>query len=255
MVAVKRTILVGDVHGCFKELKLLLAKCAYKPKTDRLILLGDLVDRGPHSVEVVQWARNRGIECLSGNHDEKYARFHKHETKKFESLKRGEEKPYKNPMRFKESRREIYGQLSEADLKWIDEMPTSIFLEEYNMLCVHAGVQAGVSLSEQPAGTLRHHRYVDNDTLKAVNLTGDYHQPKNSSFWAEHYDGFVNIVHGHHVGSMKDPVIYVNAGGARVIGTDTGACFGGRLTALVLSEEDREGSFVQVDALEVYRER
>ena len=45
-------IIIGDVHGCFDELKLLLAKCEYEEGKDMLIFVGDLVNKGPKSCEV-----------------------------------------------------------------------------------------------------------------------------------------------------------------------------------------------------------
>jgi hypothetical protein len=48
----RRVLLVGDVHGCFEELQELLRKCGYREGEDVLILVGDLVNKGPRSAEV-----------------------------------------------------------------------------------------------------------------------------------------------------------------------------------------------------------
>lgn len=58
-----RTIIVGDIHGCIDELNELIKTISYDKKTDRLILLGDLIDRGPDSVGVVQRARIGSRMC------------------------------------------------------------------------------------------------------------------------------------------------------------------------------------------------
>ncbi len=50
-----RTIIIGDIHGCYNEFLSLLKKVGYKKNKDQLILLGDLMDRGPYSYEVLQW--------------------------------------------------------------------------------------------------------------------------------------------------------------------------------------------------------
>lgn len=47
-----RVILVGDIHGCHAEFMELLDKCDYRENQDNLILLGDLVAKGPDSIEV-----------------------------------------------------------------------------------------------------------------------------------------------------------------------------------------------------------
>jgi Icc-related predicted phosphoesterase len=53
----RRTIIVGDVHGCYDELCELLDKVAYCKECDTLIFAGDLVNKGPQSVNVVRLAR------------------------------------------------------------------------------------------------------------------------------------------------------------------------------------------------------
>ena len=65
-----RLILVGDVHGCCDELELLLAKAGWERGRDRVVLLGDLVNKGPKSVEVVRLARRENFLAVRGNHDE-----------------------------------------------------------------------------------------------------------------------------------------------------------------------------------------
>ena len=62
---------VGDIQGCFEPLQHLLSEIDYRAERDRLILLGDLVNRGPQSLEVLRWARAQGdlLVSLLGNHD------------------------------------------------------------------------------------------------------------------------------------------------------------------------------------------
>ena len=71
-----RTIIIGDIHGCSGALRLLLAKIMPDEKADRLILLGDLFDRGPDSWGVFQMVRELADKfgdrfvLLRGNHDD-----------------------------------------------------------------------------------------------------------------------------------------------------------------------------------------
>lgn len=50
---VGRTIIIGDVHGCFDELQELLKKVNWEREKDRLVFVGDLVNKGPKSLEVI----------------------------------------------------------------------------------------------------------------------------------------------------------------------------------------------------------
>lgn len=62
---------IGDVHGCFHDLQALLDQIEFRPGRDRLWMVGDLVNGGPHSLEVLRWAhRHRdSLVCVLGNHD------------------------------------------------------------------------------------------------------------------------------------------------------------------------------------------
>jgi len=72
----KRTIVISDIHGCYRPFLRLLEDVQYSPAVDRLILLGDYVDRGPDSRlvvdEVMRLVAQDGAIAIQGNHDERF---------------------------------------------------------------------------------------------------------------------------------------------------------------------------------------
>jgi hypothetical protein len=197
----------------------------------------------------VRFVRTTGLESICGNHDNKFVRYHKHELVKLETGKA-------NPMRFNEDKLSTYKQLNDADHAWLAGLPDFLLLEELQLLVVHAGVRPGQDPLGQSGNIYRHCRYVYKENFSLAKLdTTTYAQPEGSSFWADLYDGDLSIVHGHHILDYNSPTVKLNDKGARVFSIDTGCCYGGKLTALVLRDDLSKPEFVQVQAKKAYRER
>lgn len=64
-----RDLVVGDVHGCFTKLREDLAAVGFDQARDRLFSLGDLVDRGPESDQVLEWLGQSWFIAIAGNHE------------------------------------------------------------------------------------------------------------------------------------------------------------------------------------------
>ena len=65
-----RDFVVGDVHGCFTELRALLEQVVFDGHCDRLFSVGDLVDRGPESHKVLEWLAKPWFHAVRGNHEQ-----------------------------------------------------------------------------------------------------------------------------------------------------------------------------------------
>lgn len=78
--AVDRYILVGDIHGHYREFRKLLRKAQYNPKHDHLLVLGDFISKGPDSIKVLDYLIDNDVDCILGNHEwyvlQNYATFH-----------------------------------------------------------------------------------------------------------------------------------------------------------------------------------
>lgn len=64
-----RDFVVGDLHGCFSALENRLKSADFDPETDRLFSVGDLVDRGPESIRVLDYLRQPWFHAVRGNHE------------------------------------------------------------------------------------------------------------------------------------------------------------------------------------------
>lgn len=195
----QRTVVVGDIHGCFDELLDLLGKVELGPD-DLLVNVGDVVDRGPAPGEVVEFLRTRpNTVVVMGNHERKHVRGIFSPSQEITRLQLGDR----------------YGDAVE----WMRTLP--YYFENDHVRVVHAALVPGVALADQREEILCGST---SGERKLAALFPD-------SRWYDHYDDARPVAFGHHVVG-REPL--VRAG--RIFGLDTGACHGGNLTALCLPE-------------------
>lgn len=65
-----RDFVIGDIHGCFDAVRAILADVNFDEATDRLFSVGDLVDRGPYSIEAIDWIAKPWFHAVRGNHEQ-----------------------------------------------------------------------------------------------------------------------------------------------------------------------------------------
>jgi hypothetical protein len=191
----RRTIIVGDVHGCAGELERMLKRVNFA-SGDHLVLVGDLIARGPDSRGVLRIARETGASFVRGNHEDRVLALQDERTSHLPHARLARE-------------------LGNADLKLLDEAPLWLALEEHNVIVVHAGIRPDLGMYAQhdhDLMTLRHVKRGETQTL-----------------WGAVYPGPTHVVFGHHAlaGLQLHPF---------ATGLDTGCVYGKMLTALVLSE-------------------
>lgn len=220
----------------------------YNKYSDRCIFAGDLVDRGPDSPGMVRLAMELGAEAIQGNHDAKLLRRWGHMDRVASNPK------YKNPMTPHEDQERTISLLGAAERAWLTALPYYIYLPDFDVIVVHAGLLPGVALDNQTKEILTMVRYVHRDTRKMLSLVmPGFKQPPDSVFWAEIWDGSSDVIFGHTVVSLSKIQAWDGVGMGRAYGIDTGAVFGGRLTAMILDPDLPRGrEIVQVQAHREY---
>jgi hypothetical protein len=130
--------LIGDVHGCLAEFLSLLSLLASRsspplPPAElhrRRVLCGDLVNKGPRSLDVLRYCRRFGILCVRGNHDDAALR-----ARGRGRGKRGERYAWVEGM-------------GPEDEAWLRSLPCTIRIPKHGTLVVHAGLVPGRRLGE-----------------------------------------------------------------------------------------------------------
>ena len=238
--------IIGDIHGCADELLALLGKLGWErwdrapseppwgveswrhPAGRRAIFLGDLVDRGPRILDSLRIVRNMMADgvalCVAGNHDDKLLRWL---NGKQVQIKHGLERSVAElePMSA-EDRASIAA--------FLGGLRTHYLLDGGRLVVAHAGLREEMHHSE--SSSVRHFCLYGETTGE----TDEFGWPVRFN-WAAEYRGQAMVVYGHT--PVREPEWLNNT-----VNIDTGAVFGGRLTALRYPERE----FVAVPAARVY---
>lgn len=214
-----RTLFIGDVHGCAEELDALLARCAWQPG-DRVVLVGDLVAKGPDSAGVVRRAREQGFLAVRGNHDAHVLRWHAGRGPRGKKLK--------------PEHQQVLDTLTPEDWAWLGAQPLYRCFPELNVVAVHGGLVPGVPLEAQKEDELLNLRSILPDGTPSKRV--DAGAP-----WASLWQGPELVIFGHDAmrGIQRHP---------HAVGLDSGCVYGGKLSAYVLPE----GRLVSVLARRAY---
>jgi serine/threonine protein phosphatase 1 len=222
-----RYYVIGDIHGRNDLFKALIdaieAEASAASDIDiRVVLLGDLVDRGPASAQVVAsartWQQRRQVDILAGNHEQMFLEsfektqvlrhFIRHGGRET-ILSYGVPEDRYNEATVEELQELMHQYVPEEDREFVGGFDEMIVAGDY--LFVHAGIQPGVSLEEQ-----------NREDLLWIREQFLDHEGQHPYY----------VVHGHTI--FEDIDVRANR-----LGIDTGAYRSGRLTALVLEGSSR----------------
>ncbi|WP_327243822.1 polynucleotide kinase-phosphatase [Streptomyces sp. NBC_01320] len=229
--------IIGDIHGCSSELETLLGKLGYidgaHPEGRTAVFVGDLVDRGPDSPGVLRRVMSMVAAgdalCVPGNHENKLGRYLKgrkvqHTHGLAETIEQLDREDARDPA-FREQVREF-----------IDGLVSHYVLDEGKLVVCHAGLPE--KYHGRTSGRVRSHALYGDTTGE----TDEFGLPVRYP-WAEDYRGRAAVVYGH---TPVPSTSWVN----NTLCLDTGAVFGGKMTALRWPERE----LVDVPAEKVWYE-
>ncbi|WP_327421547.1 polynucleotide kinase-phosphatase [Streptomyces sp. NBC_01230] len=229
--------IIGDIHGCSSELESLLGKLGYvdgaHPEGRTAVFVGDLVDRGPDSPGVLRRVMSMvsagDALCVPGNHENKLGRYLKgrkvqHTHGLAETIEQLDREDAQDPA-FREQVREF-----------IDGLVSHYVLDGGKLVVCHAGLPE--KYHGRTSGRVRSHALYGDTTGE----TDEFGLPVRYP-WAEDYRGRAAVVYGH---TPVPSTSWVN----NTLCLDTGAVFGGKMTALRWPERE----LVDVPAEKVWYE-
>jgi serine/threonine protein phosphatase 1 len=214
-----RLIAIGDIHGCAEEFEELLDRLE-PGRRDRVILLGDLVNRGPDSRRVVQLARKHATAALLGNHELRLLNYRKTD----------------DPSHLKGYDFDTLDQLNSKAWAYLEKMPLTYADRKHGVVFVHGGFLPGRPWRRQPARIVTRIQVIgrDGEPRKRSEAPGYPH-------WSEKWRGRPFVVYGH------TPRVEVSET-KWTLGIDTACVLGGKLTAVVFPGRE----IVQVRARRAY---
>ena len=173
-----RTIVIGDIHGCYDELVALIEKVQYNKESDKLIFLGDYIDRGKDSSKVVAFIRdlqrqNKNVIALRGNHEQMCIDYS--DTYEITWWWNGAQETV-----------DSYGANDEqfkSDVRWMETLP--LYYEDDNYIYVHAGIDANKPLDQQSDTMLWVRETFINSTAKFDKQVIFGHTPAQSAIHSD----------------------------------------------------------------------
>ncbi|KOX02880.1 polynucleotide kinase-phosphatase [Streptomyces sp. NRRL B-3648] len=214
--------IIGDIHGCSAELEALLAKLGYAdgvhPDGRTAVFVGDLVDRGPDSPGVLRrvmaMVKSGNALCVPGNHENKYGRH-----------LRGRKVQHTHGLAETIAQMEGESEEFEAEVRqFLDGLVSHYVLDGGGLVVCHAGLPE--KYHGRTSGRVRSHALYGDTTGE----TDEFGLPVRYP-WAEDYRGRAAVVYGH---TPVPEATWLN----NTICLDTGAVFGGKLTALRWPERE-----------------
>lgn len=242
---------IGDVHGCLNELKSLIEllemqSSTYREKIIAIVFVGDIIAKGPKSVETVQYIREKlslkypFVTSVRGNHEDNLLI------------------AYANPInsKFKDNPmiNDMINRFSSSDIEWLQNLPITLYINELELLIVHAGVKPRRKNNEEYnfKNNTSYNNYIRMRSVDAatfgtptkrkptIRYSGSKEEPSSNSEpnsnesgttenvrWGLYHHGPPFIVFGHAARERLQDYEWA-------LGIDTAAVYGDKLSAVVI---------------------
>lgn len=227
----KQVFVIGDVHGCYDELMDLLAVAKAREKDTLKLFVGDLVNKGPRSLDVLDFLIQNSSSCqaVRGNHDEVVLR------------------------EYYSSRSQSYAlapdngwikQLSLRHIRYLEDLPYTLLLPSLNTVIVHAGLVPGQGLSTSVVNMVTMRNVILDDYWEKGGIHATCKDEERSEPWGQVWNGPQHVIFGHDAKRKLQKWRHCT-------GLDTGCVYGNALTGMFIMGP-QAGDLVSVNAMCVH---
>lgn len=235
----KDLMIVGDVHGCYDELQILLAKArSHTSKPLLIICAGDMLRKGRKNLEMLEYIKSdcKNIFCVRGNHEQSVLR-------KFDDVEKCL------------SDNDVWlGTIESSDIDFLCDLPYTISIPDLKITVVHAGLVPDKPLHLQKCSVMLNMRSLER---KEDVFHGTILSPTNNGKvgvpWARLWTGPNHVYFGHD--AQRKLQFYEFA-----TGLDSGCVYGGSLSSILISLDTtstgkliiRSKELISVNSLHTY---
>lgn len=229
----KRIIIIGDIHGCYDELIKLLNQVNYDCDNDIVVSVGDIMAKGPQSLEVLDFfVNNKNTFAVLGNHD--YA------VLRWLNVIQNNIVPIPFGLKEGSEHQNLANNLNDKQIDFLKNLPHVILIEKYNLIVLHAGLNPNIILQYNNSFDIMFTRNIL-ENGKASELIN------NGTKWINLWNGPQTVVFGHDATRGIQKTEYA-------IGLDTGCVYGKYLTCVIYPNNEiisvpAEKSYVKIEPL------
>ncbi len=213
----KRTLFIGDVHGCYEEMMQIIEQFHYTPGEDSIYFTGDLINKGPNSLKAVETVQKNAFKSVLGNHEDWLLNWIQTPQELWTEKQKRSAELLEDPIRIAEI---------------VKEWP--LWIDTSNALLVHAGIEPGKkNLDDMNKNTIL--------TIRTWDGCGENLNNPEDPAWFECVSWPKTIVFGHwaKMGLVQKPGF---------CGLDSGCVYGKFLSAFC----PEENKLYSVPAKKVY---